>query len=219
MLPIHATITISLSSLILVHPVQPLHEQITKLQEELAAERLSREVMDERKTKEIKSVESSISLDLTVEKRVRFVFPPCPCSHGGSLGCDVSTNCGCSIGSLMRTGCHVFHDMLATLHPAHCLKIKPICWFCPLLCSMSCRVSECLCDEQIKWIGSRSIHVREKPDHNSMPRKGSPLDPIPHMSMLMVVLHATNLLRWARKLNLSHPSVLVRHARTSSPRS
>ena len=46
-------------------------EQITKLQEELAAERLSREVMDERKTKEIKSVESSISLDLTVEKRAR----------------------------------------------------------------------------------------------------------------------------------------------------
>jgi len=51
--------------------LQPLHEQITKLQEELAAERLSREVMDERKTKEIKSVESSISLDLTVEKRAR----------------------------------------------------------------------------------------------------------------------------------------------------
>jgi len=46
--------------------LKPLHEQITKLQEELAAERLSREVMDERKTKEIKSVESSISLDLTV---------------------------------------------------------------------------------------------------------------------------------------------------------
>merc|ERR1712205_29761 len=51
--------------------LKPLHEQITKLQEGLAAERLSREVMDERKTKEIKSVESSISLDLTVEKRAR----------------------------------------------------------------------------------------------------------------------------------------------------
>merc|ERR1719359_789397 len=48
--------------------LKPLHEQITKLQEELAAERLSREVMDERKTKEIKAVEQAISLDLTVEK-------------------------------------------------------------------------------------------------------------------------------------------------------
>merc|ERR1712166_696230 len=51
--------------------LRPLHEQITSLQQELAAERLSREVMDERKTKEIKAVESSISLDLTVEKRAR----------------------------------------------------------------------------------------------------------------------------------------------------
>merc|ERR1712139_116464 len=51
--------------------LRPLHEQITKLQEELASERMGREVMDERKTKEIKAVESSISLDLTVEKRAR----------------------------------------------------------------------------------------------------------------------------------------------------
>ena len=33
--------------------------------------------MDERKTKEIKSVESSISLDLTVEKRVSCLVPKC----------------------------------------------------------------------------------------------------------------------------------------------
>ena len=51
-------------------PPQPLNEQISRLHEELAAERLSREVMDERKTKEIKTVESTISLDLTQEKRV-----------------------------------------------------------------------------------------------------------------------------------------------------
>ena len=51
--------------------LKPLHEQITRLQEELAAERLSREVMDERKSKEIKAVEQSCQLDLTVEKRVR----------------------------------------------------------------------------------------------------------------------------------------------------
>merc|ERR1712166_177265 len=50
--------------------LKPLNEQISRLHEELAAERLSREVMDERKTKEIKAVESSISLDLTAEKRV-----------------------------------------------------------------------------------------------------------------------------------------------------
>ena len=50
--------------------LQPLNEQISRLHEELAAERLSREVMDERKTKEIKAVESGISLDLTAEKRV-----------------------------------------------------------------------------------------------------------------------------------------------------
>jgi len=49
---------------------QPLNEQISRLHEELAAEHLSREVMDERKTKEIKTVESTISLDLTQEKRV-----------------------------------------------------------------------------------------------------------------------------------------------------
>jgi len=36
--------------------------QIARYVEELSAERLSREVMDERKTKEIKAVESSISL-------------------------------------------------------------------------------------------------------------------------------------------------------------
>merc|ERR1711988_1297953 len=41
--------------------LSPLNEKIERLMEELAAERLSREVMDERKTKEIKSVESSIS--------------------------------------------------------------------------------------------------------------------------------------------------------------
>merc|ERR1719272_738313 len=51
--------------------LKPLNEQISRLHEELAAERLSREVMDERKTKEIKAVESSISLDLTAEKRQR----------------------------------------------------------------------------------------------------------------------------------------------------
>merc|ERR1712046_550456 len=50
--------------------LKPLNEQISRLHEELAAERLSREVMDERKTKEIKAVESGISLDLTAEKRV-----------------------------------------------------------------------------------------------------------------------------------------------------
>ena len=41
--------------------------------------------MDERKTKEIKSVESSISLDLTVEKRVSCLVPKC-CS-----GCKTSS--------------------------------------------------------------------------------------------------------------------------------
>merc|ERR1711865_881992 len=51
--------------------LKPLNEQISRLHEELAAERLSREVMDERQTKEIKAVESSISLDLTAEKRQR----------------------------------------------------------------------------------------------------------------------------------------------------
>merc|ERR1712164_184671 len=51
--------------------LKPLNEQISRLHEELAAERLSREVMDERKTKEIKAVESGISLDLTQEKRSR----------------------------------------------------------------------------------------------------------------------------------------------------
>merc|ERR1712118_253404 len=45
--------------------LKPLNEQIARYVEELSAERLSREVMDERKTKEIKAVESSISLDLT----------------------------------------------------------------------------------------------------------------------------------------------------------
>ena len=59
------------SHLIMPYALQPLNEQISRLHEELAAERLSREVMDERKTKEIKAVESSISLDLTAEKRVR----------------------------------------------------------------------------------------------------------------------------------------------------
>merc|ERR1712164_74364 len=54
--------------------LKPLNEQISRLHEELAAERLSREVMDERKTKEIKAVESGISLDLTAEKRVSFLI-------------------------------------------------------------------------------------------------------------------------------------------------
>merc|ERR1712188_148522 len=43
--------------------LKPLHERITRLQEELAAERLSREVMDERKTKEIKAVENTVTVD------------------------------------------------------------------------------------------------------------------------------------------------------------
>merc|ERR1711990_744899 len=51
--------------------LKPLNEQIARYVEELSAERLSREVMDERKTKEIKAVESSVSLDLTSEKRAR----------------------------------------------------------------------------------------------------------------------------------------------------
>merc|ERR1719469_135778 len=45
--------------------LKPLNDQIARYVEELSAERLSRESMDERKTKEIKSLESSISLDLT----------------------------------------------------------------------------------------------------------------------------------------------------------
>merc|ERR1712096_246899 len=51
--------------------LKPLHERINRLQEELAAERLSREVMDERKSKEIKAVENNCTVDLTVEKRAR----------------------------------------------------------------------------------------------------------------------------------------------------
>jgi len=41
--------------------LKPLNDQIARYVEELSAERLSRESMDERKTKEIKSLESSIS--------------------------------------------------------------------------------------------------------------------------------------------------------------
>jgi hypothetical protein len=66
--------------------LQPLNEQISRLHEELAAERLSREVMDERKTKEIKTVESTISLDLTQEKRVS--ASPYPPSHLPNPDCD-----------------------------------------------------------------------------------------------------------------------------------
>merc|ERR1711988_611450 len=51
--------------------LKPLNDQIARYVEELSAERLSRESMDERKTKESKSLESSISLDLTSCKRAR----------------------------------------------------------------------------------------------------------------------------------------------------
>merc|ERR1712166_1102420 len=48
--------------------LKPLNDQIARYVEELSAERLSRESMDERETK---SLESSISLDLTSCKRAR----------------------------------------------------------------------------------------------------------------------------------------------------
>merc|ERR1712086_235092 len=52
--------------------LRPLNEQIERLMEELAAERLSREVMDERKTKEIKSVEIvKIQDGLHIEQKTR----------------------------------------------------------------------------------------------------------------------------------------------------
>merc|ERR1711934_1011944 len=44
--------------------IKPLHDQINSLTEELYAERLEREMMDETKSKEVKTVESSISLDI-----------------------------------------------------------------------------------------------------------------------------------------------------------
>ena len=48
-----------------------LKDQITRLHEELATERVSREILDERKAKELKLVESSVTLDLNVEKQAR----------------------------------------------------------------------------------------------------------------------------------------------------
>lgn len=48
-----------------------MKDQITRLHEELATERVSREILDERKTKELKLVESSVTLDLNVEKQGR----------------------------------------------------------------------------------------------------------------------------------------------------
>merc|ERR1711898_80241 len=51
--------------------LKPLHDNVSSLTEELYAERLAREVMDERKTKEIKTVESAISLDITAQRRSR----------------------------------------------------------------------------------------------------------------------------------------------------
>ena len=48
-----------------------LKDQITKLQEGLATERIAREILDERKQKEAKLVENNIQLDLNVEKQTR----------------------------------------------------------------------------------------------------------------------------------------------------
>jgi len=48
-----------------------LKDQITKLQEGLATERIAREILDERKSKELKLVENNVSLDLNVEKQNR----------------------------------------------------------------------------------------------------------------------------------------------------
>ncbi|GKT34383.1 Endoplasmic reticulum transmembrane helix translocase [Aduncisulcus paluster] len=48
-----------------------LKDQIGKLQEALATERVSREILDERKKKELGLVESSITLDLNVERQQR----------------------------------------------------------------------------------------------------------------------------------------------------
>jgi len=50
--------------------MQLLKDHIGKLQEGLATERIAREILDERKTKELKLVESSVVLDLNVEKQV-----------------------------------------------------------------------------------------------------------------------------------------------------
>merc|ERR1719331_2930215 len=49
--------------------IKPLHDQINSLTEELYAERLEREMMDESKSKEVKTVESSISLDIAGQRR------------------------------------------------------------------------------------------------------------------------------------------------------
>merc|ERR1711998_416727 len=51
--------------------LKPLHDNVANLTENLYAERLAREVMDERKTKEVKTVESAISLDITAQRRAR----------------------------------------------------------------------------------------------------------------------------------------------------
>merc|ERR1711934_85569 len=51
--------------------MKPLHDNTAAVTESLYAERLAREVMDERKTKEIKTVESAISLDITAQRRSR----------------------------------------------------------------------------------------------------------------------------------------------------
>merc|ERR1711881_778648 len=48
-----------------------LKDQITKLQEGLATERIAREILDERKAKELKLVENNVQLDLNVEKQNR----------------------------------------------------------------------------------------------------------------------------------------------------
>merc|ERR1711939_289129 len=49
--------------------LKPLHDNTAAVTENLYAERLAREVMDERKSKEIKTVESAISLDITAQRR------------------------------------------------------------------------------------------------------------------------------------------------------
>merc|ERR1712000_646978 len=48
-----------------------LKDQITKLQEGLATERIAREILDERKSKELKLVENNVALDMNVEKQNR----------------------------------------------------------------------------------------------------------------------------------------------------
>ena len=51
--------------------LQLLKDQIGKLQEGMATEIIAREILDERKTKEIKLVENNIALELNVEKQSR----------------------------------------------------------------------------------------------------------------------------------------------------